>query len=61
MHVLVERFDSTFLMFRQLVGIGIANGDPEAPVFVTQWILTGECDVADSDFPLSLYTGKTIL
>ena len=39
---LVESFDVTFLMFRQLVGIGILLCDPETPGLVTQWIGAGE-------------------
>ena len=39
---LVERFDVTFLMFRQIVGVGILIFDLETPGLVTQWIVTGE-------------------
>ena len=35
---LVEGFDVTFLVFRQLVVIGILFCDPETPGIVTQWI-----------------------
>ena len=39
---LVEGFDATFLMFRQLVVVGILFCDPETPGLVTRWIVAGE-------------------
>ena len=39
---LVEGFDVTLLMFRQLVVVGILICDPETPGLVTKWIVAGE-------------------
>ena len=38
---LVEAFDVTFLMVRQLVGVVMVRCDPESPGRVTQWIVAG--------------------
>ena len=43
----VEGFDVTFLMFRQLGVIGMVIYDPEDPVFVTQRIVAGESGFSD--------------
>ena len=39
---LVEAFDVTFLVFRQLVGVGILLYESETPGLVTEWIVVGE-------------------
>ena len=39
---MVEGFDVTFLMFRQLVVVGILLYETETPVLVTEWIVAGE-------------------
>ena len=44
---LVEGFDVTFFMFRQLGGIGMLLCDSETPVFVTQRIVAGESGFSD--------------
>ena len=44
---MVEGLDVAFLVFQQLVGIGILRCDPEAPGLVTMWILVGDYVVSD--------------
>ena len=39
---LVKAFDVTFLMVRQLVGVGMMLYKPESPGLVTEWIVAGE-------------------
>ncbi len=39
---LVKTFDVTFLMVRQLVGVGMLLCESESPGLVTEWIVTGE-------------------